>query len=100
MSNLVNVCIDLTSGNLVASGSGGANTSGSTTKGYVYQPSEASTTWTIKHNLGSMFITCQIYGINMTLVYPDSIKIINSNTAQVTFSTAQNGYACIVGIQG
>lgn len=63
-----------------------------------YEHSEvvAATVWTISHNQGSERHVISIYDNAKKAIIPDEIEIIDANTIQVTFSTAQAGRAFVV----
>lgn len=61
-----------------------------------------STTWTIVHNLsggGAMFPVVDVFttiGGNTVKVMPLAVTKIDSNTVEVTFTTAQAGEAVVI----
>ncbi len=52
-----------------------------------------STTWYFNHNLGEQYPVIQVYDDNGFVVIPSSIEMFSTNTAVITFSMAQSGYA-------
>ncbi len=52
-----------------------------------------STTWYFNHNLGETYPVIQVYDSNGFVVIPSSIEMFSTNTAVITFSMAQSGYA-------
>ncbi len=52
-----------------------------------------STTWYFNHNLGETYPVIQVYDSNGFVVIPSSIEMFSENTAVITFSMAQSGYA-------
>lgn len=86
-------------GNLYWSNGG---SSGSNAVGYyLYTQNSANTTWTINHNLNTKYVSVTpIFANNSAITgrydYPN-ITYNNSNSVTLTFSSAVNGYAAIVG---
>jgi hypothetical protein len=52
-----------------------------------------STTWYFNHNLGEQYPVIQVYDDNGFVVIPSSIEMFSENTAVITFSMAQSGFA-------
>jgi hypothetical protein len=52
-----------------------------------------STTWYFNHNLGEQYPVIQVYDSNGFVVIPSSIEMFSENTAVITFSMAQSGFA-------
>jgi hypothetical protein len=52
-----------------------------------------STTWYFNHNLGETYPVIQVYDSNGFVVIPSSIEMFSENTAVITFSMAQSGFA-------
>lgn len=57
---------------------------------------EAATTWTIAHNLNSENVIIQAFDENKSVLFPDSMRIVDANTIELKFSTAQVGVARVV----
>lgn len=57
---------------------------------------EATTTWTIAHNLNSENVIVQAFDENKYVLIPDTIRIVDANTVELTFNTAQAGTARVV----
>ena len=57
---------------------------------------EATATWTIAHNLNSENVIVQAFDENKYVLIPDTIRIVDANTVELTFSTAQAGTARVV----
>jgi hypothetical protein len=55
--------------------------------------SSPSTTWYFNHNLGEQYPVIQVYDSNGFVVIPTSIEMFSEDTAIITFSLAQSGYA-------
>jgi hypothetical protein len=77
--------------------SGGSNAVGY----YLYTQNSANTTWTINHDLNTKYVSVTpIFANNSAITgrydYPN-ITYNNSNSVTLTFSSAVNGYAAIVG---
>ncbi len=52
-----------------------------------------STTWTFNHNLGQKYPIFQIFDTNDNVIIPSQITAVNSDTATITFPSAQSGRA-------
>ncbi len=52
-----------------------------------------STTWVFNHNLGEQYPVIQVYDSNGFVVIPSSIEMFSEDTAVITFSMAQSGFA-------
>ena len=53
-------------------------------------------TWTVVHNLNSMDVIIQAFDESRFVMIPNSIQVVNANTVQLTFNTAQTGTARVV----
>jgi hypothetical protein len=90
-------------GNLSWSNGGGGG--GSEAVGYyLFTQNSANTTWTINHNLNTKYVSVTpVFANNIAITghydYP-SVTYNNSNSVTLTFSSAVNGYAAIVGDSG
>ena len=59
----------------------------------------ASATWTIEHNLDILtpIVDCWIeFNSVFTKVLPSSVTVVDANTVEVVFSSAQSGRAFVV----
>lgn len=57
-----------------------------------------STSWTVTHNLNTHNVQVQIWNAEFPpkkMFFPDGISVINLNTVQVVFNTAQSGQAIL-----
>ncbi len=52
-----------------------------------------STTWTFNHNLGQKYPIFQIFDTNDNVIIPSQITAVNSDSATITFPSAQSGRA-------
>lgn len=52
-----------------------------------------STTWTFNHNLGQKYPIFQIFDSNDNVIIPSQITAVNSDSATITFPSAQSGRA-------
>jgi hypothetical protein len=50
-------------------------------------------TWTVNHNLGTRTVLIQAFDNNYQQIVPQNITLTNSNTATITFPTAETGFA-------
>ena len=64
-------------------------------QGFNFAQATGSTTWTINHNLNTFTPLVDVYDSIYNQLIPASVSSINANTTQITFSTAQAGYAII-----
>jgi len=64
--------------------------------GYEHEQTIASDTWTITHGNNSTKVVASVYDENAEQIIPDFIKIINSNTVTVKFSSSISGKAMII----
>ena len=55
-----------------------------------------TTTWTIPHGLNSENVIVQAFDESKFVIIPNSIQLINANTVQLTFNTAQAGTARVI----
>ena len=55
------------------------------------------TTVLINHNLNDNFPSVVVYDLNYNVMYPDVVQIVDADTIQLTFSTAQSGTVVITG---
>lgn len=68
---------------------------GASSSGYIHNQGVVSTTWTVTHNLQSIFVTPTFFDTSNRVIIPDSIVVSDSNTLIATFSVAQAGNAFI-----
>lgn len=52
--------------------------------------------WVITHNLNSENVIIQAFDQSKFVIIPNTIQIVDSNTVQLTFNTAQNGVARVI----
>lgn len=64
-------------------------------QGFQFIQSTGSSIWTINHNLNTSTPLVDIYDSTYNQLIPASVSSISANTTQITFSTAQAGYAII-----
>lgn len=64
--------------------------------GYEHIQSTASSTWTVNHGNNSEKILISVYDQNAEQIIPDSIKVINTSTVTVKFSSSISGKAMII----
>jgi len=50
-------------------------------------------TWTVNHNLGTRTVMIQAFDNNFQQIVPQNITLTDSNTATITFPTAETGFA-------
>ncbi len=53
-------------------------------------------TWTIEHNLNSENVIIQAFDESKFVLIPNTIQIVDANTVELTFNTAQTGTARVV----
>ena len=59
----------------------------------IYTQATASTTWVFAHNLGSTYVTMDVYDSNDNIIIPQNITATNANTLTLTFSVPTSGHA-------
>ena len=64
-------------------------------QGFQFIQTTGSSTWTINHNLNTYTPLVDVYDSTYNQLIPASVSSISANTTQITFSTAQAGYAII-----
>ena len=64
-------------------------------QGFGYTQSPGSTTWTIVHGLNTRIPLVDVYDSSYNQLIPAGVVSIDANTIEITFSTAQAGYAII-----
>jgi hypothetical protein len=64
-------------------------------QGFTYTQSPGSTTWTIVHNLNTFTPLVDVYDSSYHQLIPAGVFSVDINTTQISFSTAQAGYAII-----
>ena len=63
---------------------------------YVHTQAQASTSWTITHNLQSGTPVLQIYDETNQMVIPDEVEPTSANAVTVTFGAAVTGRAIVI----
>lgn len=64
-------------------------------QGFQFTQSTGSFTWTVNHNLNTFTPLVDVYDSTYNQLIPASVSSISSNTTEITFSTAQAGFAII-----
>ena len=64
-------------------------------QGFQFTELVGSSTWTVNHNLNTSTPLVDVYDSSYNQLIPASVSSISANTTQITFSTAQAGYAII-----
>ena len=64
-------------------------------QGFQFTQTTGSSTWTVNHNLNTSTPLVDVYDSSYNQLIPASVSSISANTTQITFSTAQAGYAII-----
>lgn len=64
-------------------------------QGYNYTQNPGSTTWNINHNLNTFTPLVNVYNLSYRQLIPAEVISIDANNTQITFSTAQAGFAII-----
>lgn len=54
------------------------------------------TTWTVEHNLNSENVIIQAFDENKYVLLPNTMRIVDANTVELTFNTAQTGVARVI----
>ena len=57
---------------------------------------EAATIWNVNHNFNSENAIVQCFDENKSVIFPDTITIIDANTVRISFHSAQVGTARLV----
>lgn len=78
-------------------GGGGGSSSFSGTPLYIHSQSAASTTWTVNHNLGTLFPIITVYDPSYNVVIPQEITSIDTSSLSITFPLSIAGYASVAG---
>ena len=66
---------------------------------YNFTQTTPETSWTINHNLGTLFVNIDVvvdHGV-VEKILPGNIEIIDNNNVKVFFSVPRYGYARVVG---
>ena len=63
---------------------------------YIHTQINPATTWTISHDLNTVFVNVQVFDANNEVVIPDVIEVIDSATISVRFSGYQAGRAVVL----
>ena len=64
-------------------------------QGFQFTQATGSSSWTVNHNLSTFTPLVDVYDFAYNQLIPAGVSSISSNTTQITFSTAQAGYAII-----
>ena len=80
----------LTASYALTSGGGGGTTEG---KSVIYTTATSSTTWSFDHNLGSQYITYDIYDSNNKAIIPQNVTAVSDTTLVINFSSPVSGHA-------
>jgi hypothetical protein len=84
----------LTAAFALNAGAGGSGGGGASDGAYAeLNQTTPSTTWTFNHNLGQKYPIFQIFDTNDNVIIPSQITAVDTNTATITFPSAQSGRA-------
>lgn len=64
-----------------------------------FQQTTPSATWTIVHNIGTLYPVVDCYILesgNYTRFWPNSVIVVDANTVQLNFDEVQSGYATVM----
>jgi hypothetical protein len=64
-------------------------------QGFNFTQAVGTTTWTVNHNLNTSTPLVNVYDSGYNQLIPAGVTSTTANTTQITFSTAQTGYAII-----
>lgn len=64
-------------------------------QGFQFTQDTGSTTWNIIHNLNTFTPLVDVYDSSYNQLIPAGVTSVDANTTQISFSTAQTGYAII-----
>ena len=62
----------------------------------VLEVTTPATTWTIPHGLGSENVIVQAFDATKFVIIPNAIQIVDEDTVQLTFNSAQAGTARVI----
>jgi hypothetical protein len=62
---------------------------------FTYHQTASAVTWSVSHSLNTYTPIVQVYDDNYNVIIPASISGSSTNTIQITFSTAETGYAVL-----
>jgi hypothetical protein len=62
---------------------------------FSYHQTSSAVTWSVSHNLNTYTPIVQVYDDNYNQIIPASISGSSTSTIQITFSTAETGYAVL-----
>jgi hypothetical protein len=64
-------------------------------QGFNFTQTVGTASWTVNHNLNSFTPLVDVYDSTYNQLIPASVSSVSANTTQITFSTAQAGYAIV-----
>ena len=64
-------------------------------QGFQFTQAIGTSSWTVNHNLSTSTPLVDVYDSSYNQLIPAGVSSISSNTTQITFSTAQAGYAIV-----
>jgi hypothetical protein len=64
---------------------------------YVHTQSSSSSTWSITHNLGTLFPIVTVYDGANNVIIPQEITSLTTSSLSITFPLSLTGYASIAG---
>lgn len=92
MSNYIEIYLDKTSGKLVAK----SNAGGGNTNGFTHEQTTPASIWTVTHSKNSLNLVYQVHDSLREHLIPDSFKIIDANTVEVSFGIPQTGFLQLI----
>lgn len=91
-TNANNMSVDFAvaqDGFAIVSKAGGAGS------GYLHTEAVASVSWTINHNLGTLFVCPTFYNGSDEVIIPDSVTVVTPNQLIATFTSSQAGFCWV-----
>lgn len=67
---------------------------------YIHTESVAAATWNVNHALGQQYVNVTVVDGNDEVIIPDTITMDDANNLTVTFNTAVDGKAIVMGVPG
>lgn len=94
--NLAPISLDKTTGKYIATSVDVPTEAQNSRTGFAWIQTDEATTWTVAHNRSTFRYLIQVFDTNGSVIYPDTITTIDSNTIEVTFTTPRAGHASVV----
>lgn len=94
--NLAPISLDKTTGKYIATSVDIPLEAQNSRTGFAFIQTLEAETWVVAHNRATFRYLIQVFDTDGSVIFPDTITTIDSNTIELTFARPTAGHACVV----